>query len=93
MIKLKGATTVLGIILVSAGGWAALVTFVLAPNIWIGAALSFAGGLAIGVAVAFLMRRWWFKGIKGRAKPSVTTNPATEVGQTSATLNGELADD
>jgi len=65
MIKLKGATTILGIILVSAGGWAALVTFVLAPNIWVGGTLSLGGGIAIGAAVAFLMRRWWFKGIEG----------------------------
>jgi len=66
MIKRKGAGTVLGIILVSAGGWAALVTFVLADNLLVGAALSLAGGIAIGVAVACLMRRWWFKGIRTR---------------------------
>jgi len=66
MIKRKGAGTILGIILVSAGGWAALVTFVLADNLLVGAALSLAGGIAIGVAVACLMRRWWFKGIRTR---------------------------
>ncbi len=66
MIKRRGAGTVLGIILVSAGGWAALVTFVLADNLLVGAALSLAGGIAIGVAVACLMRRWWFKGIQSR---------------------------
>jgi len=68
MIKLKGAGTVFVIILVSAAGWAALVTFVLAHNIWVGAALSLGGGIAIGAAVAYLMRRWWFKGIGGRGK-------------------------
>ena len=68
MIKPKGAGTVFGIILVSAAAWAALVNYVLADNIWIGAALSIAGGTAIGVAVAYLMRRWWFRGIKGRGK-------------------------
>ena len=68
MIRPKGATMILGIILVSAAGWAALVTFVLAPNIWVGAALSLGGGIAIGVAVAFLMRMWWFKGIERRGK-------------------------
>ena len=68
MIKPKGAGTVLAIILTSAGGWAALVTYVLAPNIWIGSALSVAGGVAIGAAVAYLMRRWWFKGIGRKGK-------------------------
>ncbi len=66
MIKRKGAGTVLGIILISASGWVALVTFVLADNLLVGAALSLAGGIAIGVAVAFLLRRWWFKGIRTR---------------------------
>jgi len=61
-IKLKGAATVFGIILISACGWVALVTFVLAPNLLVGSVLSVAGGIAIGVAVAFLMRRWWFGG-------------------------------
>ncbi len=62
MIKPKGAGTVLGIILISVCGWAALVAFVLAPNFWVGSALSFGGGIFIGVAVVYLMRRWWFKG-------------------------------
>jgi len=68
MIKPKGAGTVFGIILASAAAWAALVNYVLAGNIWIGAALSVAGGVAIGVAVAYLMIRWWFRGIEGRGK-------------------------
>ncbi len=58
MIKPKGAGTLLGIILISATGWAALVTFVLAPNLLVRAALSLGGGVAIAVAVAFLLRRW-----------------------------------
>ena len=61
-IKPKGAATVFGIILISACGWAALVTFVLAPNLLVGSVLSVAGGVAIGVAVSFLMIRWWFGG-------------------------------
>lgn len=68
MIKLKSAGTLIGIILISAVGWAALVTFVLADNIWIGSALSIGGGVAVGVTVAFLIRRWWFRGIKKELK-------------------------
>ncbi|GAI52741.1 unnamed protein product [marine sediment metagenome] len=73
MIKLKGAGMVMTIMLISVCGWVAIVKFVLAPNFWIGAALSFGGGIFIGVAVVYLMRRWWFKGIEGRgryARPS-----------------------
>ena len=58
MIKPKGAGTLLGIIVIAATGWAALVTFVLAPTLVVGAALSLGGGMAIGVAAAFLLRRW-----------------------------------
>ena len=68
MIKLKGAGTVLAIILISAGGWAALVTYVLAPNFWVGSILSLVGGIVIGGGVAFLLRRWWFKGIGRKGK-------------------------
>ncbi len=66
MIKPKGAATIMSIILISVCGWVALVTFVLAPNLLVGAALSLAGGSAIGGGVAYLMRRWWFKGIERR---------------------------
>ena len=66
MVKTKGAATVMGIILLSACGWVALVSFVLTPNFWVGSALSFSGGIAIGLAVAYLMSRWWFKGIQRR---------------------------
>lgn len=66
VIKPKGARTVLGIILISVCGWVALVGLVLTDNFWIGSALSVVGGAAIGVAVAYLMRRWWFKGMGGK---------------------------
>lgn len=66
MIKRKGPATVLAIILLAAIGWAALVTFVLATNLLTGAAWSLAGGVAIGAAVSYLMRRWWFKEIQRR---------------------------
>ncbi|GAH29195.1 unnamed protein product [marine sediment metagenome] len=64
MVKLKGAGAVLGIALISVCGWVALVGLVLTDNIWVGAALSVAGGATIGTAVAFLIRRWWFRGIE-----------------------------
>lgn len=64
MIKPKGAATVLGIMLISVCGWVALVGLVLTDNFWVGSVLSFAGGCAIGGAVAYLMRRWWFRGIE-----------------------------
>lgn len=63
MVKPKGAATVMGLILISVCGWVALVSFVLAPNFWVGSALSFSGSAAIGGGVAYLMWRWWFKGI------------------------------
>ena len=68
MIRLKGSGAVLGIILVSASGLAALITFVLAPNIWVGGALALGGGMVIGLAVAFLIWQWWFKGIGGKER-------------------------
>lgn len=63
MVKPKGAATVMGLILISVCSWVALVTFVLAPNVWVGSVLSFSGGVAIGGGVAYLMWRWWFKRI------------------------------
>lgn len=68
MIKRKGVAIVMGIILISVCGWVALVGLVLTDNIWVGSALSLAGGIAIGGAVSYLMRRWWFKGIEGRRR-------------------------
>lgn len=64
MIKPRGPATVMAIILLAAAGWAAVVTFILATNLLIGAAWSLAGGIAIGAAVVYLMWRWWFKGIQ-----------------------------
>ena len=68
MIKPKGAGTVLGIILISVCGWVAIVGLVIKPGILVGSALSVVGGMAIGAAVAYLMWRWWFKGIARRGK-------------------------
>ncbi len=64
MIKPKGVATIMGIILISACGWVALVGLVLTDNIWVGAVLSIAGGCVIGGGVAYLIWRWWFKGIR-----------------------------
>jgi len=64
-MKPKGAGTVLGIILVSVCGWVAIIGLVIKPGILVGSALSVVGGIAIGAAVAYLMWRWWFKGIAG----------------------------
>lgn len=66
MIKPKGATTVMAIILISVCGWVALVALVIEPNIWVGSALCFVGGGLIGLAVAYLIRRWWLKGMRGK---------------------------
>ncbi len=63
MIKGKSAATVMGIILTSVCGWVAIVGLVIKPGILIGAALSLAGGAVIGCIVAYLIRRWWFRGI------------------------------
>jgi len=65
MIKPKGAGMMMAIILISVCGWVALVALVIEPNIWVGSALCLGGGSLIGLAVAYLMRRWWFKGIAG----------------------------
>lgn len=66
MIKWKGAGTLIAIMLISASGWAAIIIFVIKPNIWIASALSFFGCVLIGLGIVYLMKRWWFKGIKGR---------------------------
>jgi len=62
MSKLKRARTLMAIILISVCGWVAVVGLVIKPNIWVGAALSIIGGVAIGGVVAYLIKRWWFKG-------------------------------
>jgi len=66
MIKSKGAGMMMAIMLISVCGWVALVALVIEPNIWVGSALCLGGGSLIGLAVVYLMRRWWFKGIAGR---------------------------
>ena len=63
MIKLKGAGTMMAIILVSILGWVAIVGLVIMPSFWLGATLSVIGGIAIGMVVSYLIRRWWFRGI------------------------------
>lgn len=63
MVKRKGVATVMGIMLISVCGWVALVGLVIKPGILVGAALSVVGGMAIGGGIAYLMWRWWFKGI------------------------------
>jgi len=68
MKKTKGAGMAMAIMLISVCGWVAIVQFVLAPNFWAGVALSFGGGIFIGVAVLCLMWRWWFKGIESRGR-------------------------
>ena len=65
-MKKKGAGMMMAIILISACGWVAIVVFVIKPDIAIGAALSVVGGAAIGLVIAWLMKRWWFKRIPRR---------------------------
>ena len=65
VIKRKGVATVAGVALISVCGWVTLVSLVLTDNFWIGSILSVVGGAAIGLAVAYLMRRWWFKEVQG----------------------------
>ena len=62
MIRRKSAGVVVGIIVIAAMGWVALVKFVLTDSILVGSGLSLAGGVAIGAGVALLLIRWWFKG-------------------------------
>ena len=51
------------IMLVTLLGWLAIVSMVIKPPFWLGAILSIIGGIAIGTVVAYLIRRWGFKGI------------------------------
>jgi len=64
-MKKKGAGMVMTIMLIAVCGWVAIVVFVIKPDIMAGAFLNLAGGGAIGLIIAYLMRRWWFKGIPG----------------------------
>jgi len=61
-MKKNGAGMMMTIILISACGWVAIVGLVIKPPFWLGAILSIIGGIAIGTVVAYLIRRWWFKG-------------------------------
>jgi len=60
---------VMTIMLVAVCGWVAIVSFVIKLDIGDGVALSVCGGVAIGLAIVYLMSKWWFKGIpKGEKK-------------------------
>ncbi|KKM18410.1 hypothetical protein LCGC14_1665940 [marine sediment metagenome] len=61
MIKLKRARTLMAISLISVCGWVVIVGLVIKPVFWLGAILTFIGGIAIGTVVAYLIRRWWFR--------------------------------
>lgn len=61
--RLKSAGTLMAIILIPLCVWVAIVGLVIKPGILIGAALSLAGGAVIGCVIAYLIRRWWFRGI------------------------------
>jgi len=65
-MKKKGAGMVMTIMLVAVCGWVAIVAFVIKPDIGDGAVLSVCGGAAIGLVIAWLMKRWWFEGIPRR---------------------------
>lgn len=52
----------MAIVLVSVCGWVAVVGLVIKPIFWVGALLALAGGGGIGTVVAYLIRRWWFRG-------------------------------
>ena len=59
---MKRPAIVSALILFLALAWAAVVTFILATSLWTGAAYSLAGGSVIGLGIAYLLKRWWFKG-------------------------------
>ncbi len=65
MTNLKSSGTLMAIILVSVCGWVAVVGLIIKPIFWVGALLSIGGGVVIGTVVAYLIRRWCFKGIVG----------------------------
>jgi len=65
-MKKKGAGMMMAIMLVAVCGWVAIVVFVIKPDIVAGAGLSVCGGAAIGLVIAWLMKRWWFKRIPFR---------------------------
>ncbi len=65
-MKKKGAGMMMAIILISACGWVAIVVSIIKPGLVAGAGLSVGGGAVIGLVIAWLMKRWWFKGIPFR---------------------------
>jgi len=82
-MKKKGVGMVMTIILVSVCGWVAIVSFVIKPDMMAGVALSVCGGGAIGLAIAYLIRSWWMKGIpieKGLDPEKVTSHKIYPVG-------------
>ncbi len=66
-MKKKGAGMVMTIMLVAVFGWVAIVAFVIKPDMGDGVALSVIGGAVIGMVIACLMSKWWFKGIPRRS--------------------------
>ena len=68
-MKKKGAGMVMTIMLVAVCGWVAIVVFVIKPDIGDGIALSVCGGAAIGLGIAALMSKWWFRGFPKRKGP------------------------
>jgi len=63
VIKRKSAILT-AIIVLAAVAWAAIVSFVIAPHFWVGAILSFGGGVIIGIGIAILAVIW-FRGVRG----------------------------
>jgi len=61
-MNLKSSGTLMAIILVSVCGWVAVVGLVIKPTFWVSALLCIGGGIVIGTVVAYLIRRWWFRG-------------------------------
>lgn len=67
-MKKKGAGMVMTILLVALCGWVSIVVFVIKAGLVAGAALSVVGGAVIGLVIAWLMKRWWFKRIPTRGR-------------------------
>ena len=67
-MKKKGAGMVMTIMLVAVCGWVAIVAFIIKPDIATGAALCVVGGAAIGLVIAWLIKRWWFKRLPTRRR-------------------------
>ena len=52
----------MAIILISVGGWLAVLVLVIKPTPWVGVLLTFGVGSVIGRVVVYLIGRWWFRG-------------------------------